>query len=440
MNDKNKKIVIVGLGVTGISCVDYFLSHGIVPQVIDTRKIPPMCTRLDSRIEYYFGGLRADWLEDADLIVVSPGIALSVPALQKAAERGGEIIGDIELFCREINRKRDKKIIAITGVNGKTTVTTLVGQIAKAAGIKTAIGGNIGMPALSLLNADHDLYVLELSSFQLEITHSLHATVATILNVSEDHMDRYPLGIEQYAAAKQRIYRNASYCIINHDDPLTFPNADLCSRCIEFGLLDGDYSLNENYSHLLVKKKPVLATADIKVMGLHNYANVLVALAAADLLAIDRKISLPVIKQFTGLPHRFELVHEYNGVRWIDDSKATNVDSTKAALQSVICDGHLYLLLGGVGKQAKFQPLLPYLQRDNLSIYTFGQDANLLTRLRPQITTKVATMAQAIAQIARKIQSGDVVLLSPACASLDQFKNYIERGEKFRQLAKEFGV
>ena len=435
---QGKKIVIIGLGITGLSCVNYFLAQNVIPKVIDTRSSPSGLEQLDKRVIYHLGNLNTDWLFEADLIIASPGIALSTPELQKAAEFGIEIIGDIELFCREINQQTNKKVIAITGANGKTTVTTLVGDIIKAAGIKVGVGGNIGEPALSLLQQDCDVYVLELSSFQLETTSSLQASVATILNISEDHMDRYPLGLLQYTEAKQRIYHNAKCCVINYDDKLTKPFGKQ-QHCVSFGLNNGDYHLDEKYEHLIAQNQPVLSTKSMKLIGCHNYLNALAALAIADNLQIPRDSSLQTISNFQGLPHRFELVFDNNNVKWINDSKATNVGSTEAALKSVICNGKLFLLLGGDGKSADFTPLIPYLKSRNIEIFCFGRDRDLLANLAPEITTVTLTMSEAIQCIAKKVVANDVVLLSPACASLDQFKNYIERGNLFAQLAKQYG-
>ena len=216
---RGRKVVIIGLGLTGLSCVDFFLAQGVTPRVMDTRVSPPGLDKLPEQVERYTGGLNSDWLLAADLIVASPGMALAHPALTEAAEAGVEIVGDIELFCREAQAP----IVAITGSNGKSTVTTLVGEMARAAGWQVGVGGNIGLPALSLLKSPAQLYVLELSSFQLETTWSLKAAAATILNVTEDHMDRYPLGMQQYRAAKLRIYENARVCVVNADDALALP-------------------------------------------------------------------------------------------------------------------------------------------------------------------------------------------------------------------------
>lgn len=434
---QGKNVVIIGLGITGLSCVDYFLAQNVIPKVIDTRLKPQGLELLDSRIEYHLGDLKLDWLLDADLIIASPGIALSTPQLQQAANQGIEIIGDIELFCREVNKQANKQVVAITGANGKTTVTTLVGDIVKSSGIKVGVGGNIGEPALSLLKQNVDVYVLELSSFQLETTFSLQATVATILNISEDHMDRYPLGLMQYAQAKQRIYHNAKYCVFNHDDKLTIPASNE-QNCVSFGVNKGDYHLDDKCEYLIAQNEVVLSTKEMKLIGRHNYLNALAALAISDRLGIPRASSLATIATFQGLAHRFELVYQQNGVKWINDSKATNVGSTEAALNSVVCQGKLYLLLGGDGKSADFTPLIPYLQNNQIEVFCFGRDRQLLAKLAPSKTTVTETMADAMQLIANKVKVDDVVLLSPACASLDQFKNYIERGNQFAQLAKQY--
>ena len=377
---QGKKVVIIGLGMTGLSCVDFFMARGVTPRVMDTRVAPPGLDKLPESVECHVGGLNDTWLLAADLIVASPGIALAHPSLSAAADAGVEIVGDIELFCREAQAP----IIAITGSNGKSTVTTLVGEMAKAAGINVGVGGNIGLPALMLLDTDRELYVLELSSFQLETTSSLQAVAATILNVTEDHMDRYPLGLQQYRAAKLRIYENAKTCVVNADDALTMPVRGADDRCISFGVDVGDYHLNRQQGEtwLRVKGEKVLNVKEMPLTGQHNYSNAL------------------------------------------------------AALQ---LDGTLYLLLGGDGKSADFTPLKRYLGGDRIRLYCFGRDGAELAELRPEVAVQTETMEQAMRQIAPLVKAGDMVLLSPACASLDQFKNFEQRGEMFARLAKELG-
>ncbi|AJJ01192.1 UDP-N-acetylmuramoylalanine--D-glutamate ligase [Yersinia pseudotuberculosis IP 32953] len=434
---QGKKVVIIGLGLTGLSCVDFFIARGVTPRVMDTRINPPGLDQLPESVEQHVGDLNQEWLLDADLIVVSPGMALAHPALSEAAEAGVEIIGDIELFCRE----NQAPVVAITGSNGKSTVTTLVGEMAKAAGWSVGVGGNIGVPALTLLKQDNQLTVLELSSFQLETTHSLRASAATILNVTEDHTDRYPLGLQQYRAAKLRVYENAKVCIVNADDALTMPVRGADSRCISFGVDVGDYHLNKQQGEiwLRVRGEKVLNTREMKLSGRHNYTNALAALALADAVGIPRASSLKALTTFSGLPHRFQLVLERHGVRWINDSKATNVGSTEAALDGLQVDGTLHLLLGGDGKSADFSGLTRFLQGDRIKVYCFGRDGGQLAALRPDVSQLTETMAQAMALVAKVVLPGDRVLLSPACASLDQFRSFEHRGNEFARLAEELG-
>ncbi|PJZ02750.1 UDP-N-acetylmuramoyl-L-alanine--D-glutamate ligase [Pantoea rodasii] len=432
---RGRKVVIIGLGITGLSCVDFFLAQGVTPRVMDTRVSPPGIDKLPEAVERYVGGINSDWLLASDLIIASPGIALAHPALSEAADAGIEIVGDIELFCREAQAP----IVAITGSNGKSTVTTLVGEMARAAGWQVGVGGNIGLPALTLLKSPAQLYVLELSSFQLETTHSLQAAAATILNVTEDHMDRYPLGMQQYRAAKLRIYENARVCVVNADDGMTMPVRGVDARCVSFGINLGDYHLTQQQGStwLRAQGERVLNTNEMTLVGQHNYTNALAALALADAVNIPRASSLKALTTFSGLPHRFQLVHQANGVRWINDSKATNVGSTEAALNGLQVQGTLWLLLGGDGKAADFSALTRFLQGDNVQLFCFGRDGDALAALRPEIATRTETLQQAMELIAPQVKAGDMVLLSPACASLDQFRNFEQRGDQFAQLAKE---
>ncbi|MBG6245849.1 UDP-N-acetylmuramoyl-L-alanine--D-glutamate ligase [Candidatus Symbiopectobacterium sp. 'North America'] len=437
MDYQGKNVVIIGLGITGLYCVDFFLTRGVTPRVVDTRVSPPGLDKLPTEVDRHLGSLNEDRLLAADLIVASPGIALATPALADAAAAGVEIVGDIELFCREAQAP----IVAITGSNGKSTVTTLVGEMAKAAGWSVGVGGNIGLPALTLLKQPCQLYVLELSSFQLETTSSLRAAAATILNVTEDHTNRYPFGIQQYRAAKLRIYDHAQVCVVNADDALTMPIKGADARYISFGVDVGDYHLNtqQGETWLRVKGERVLNTKEISLVGQHNHTNALAALALADAVGIPRAPALTALTTFTGLPHRFQCVWQRNGVRWINDSKATNVGSTEAALNGLQVKGTLHLLLGGDGKSADFSPLLRYVQGDNIRLYCFGRDGAQLAALRPEIAEQTETMEQTLRVIATRVEPGDLVLLSPACASLDQFKSFEQRGDEFARLAEELG-
>ena len=426
------KVVILGLGKTGLSCVNYFLRQGVTPMVLDTRANPPGRQELPSHVELRCGPLDADLLCQAELIIASPGIALATPALQTAAAAGVEIIGDIELFVREAKAP----IVAITGSNGKSTVTTLVGEMAAEAGIAVGVGGNIGTPALDLLLTPCDLYVLELSSFQLETTHSLQAAVATILNLSEDHLDRYD-GMAGYLAAKQKIYQGARHILINRDDAATLPVQGTVWQ--SFGLDGASYGRVQHQGALwlAVQGEPQLPVAELHIVGAHNQMNALAAMALCDAVQVPRGAQLAVLRRFTGLPHRCQFVREHQGVRWINDSKATNVGSTLAAVAGLAesVQGKLILIAGGQGKGQDFAPLQALLGHGIDVMLCFGQDAELLCALGPQ-TERVADLAAAVARADELTQAGDWVLLAPACASLDMFKNFEERGHCFATLVE----
>lgn len=424
----NKTITIIGLGTTGLSCVDFFKDKQATLRVIDTRVNPAGTDKLPADIPLHKGGLNREWLLSSDLIVISPGLALATPEIQEAIKAGVEIVGDIELFCREAN----VPIIAITGSNGKSTVTSLVAEMAKQAGIKVGMGGNIGVPALSLLNGGFDLYVLELSSFQLETTYSLNAKSATILNVSEDHMDRYDNKLENYRQAKLRIYENAENVIVNGEDPLTFPE-QAGGNVVKFAENHADYTACNG--KLYANGEEVIAIDEMLIKGRHNVMNALAAIALADKAGVLREGIVKALKTYGGLPHRFQAVKTNDGVRWVNDSKATNVGSTVAALHGLEVQGTLYLLLGGDGKSADFSELKPLINKPNIVCYCFGQDGAELAKLSTQ-SVLVETMYQAVEQIRMKLKAGDMVLLSPACASLDQFKNFEHRGEEFAKLAQ----
>ncbi|WP_409421126.1 UDP-N-acetylmuramoyl-L-alanine--D-glutamate ligase [Pseudaeromonas sp. ZJS20] len=426
------KVVIIGLGKTGLSCVAYFLARGQIPTVLDTRAQPPGRDALPSQVPLISGPLDAALLCQADLIVASPGIPLATPALRAAAEAGVEIIGDIELLAREAQAP----VVAITGSNGKSTVTTLVGEMAAEAGWRVGVGGNIGTPALDLLKTPADLYVLELSSFQLETTFSLKPAVATILNLSEDHLDRYD-GMAGYLAAKQRVFLGAQKRLVNRDDVATLPpDGDVwCS----FGLDAAAYGrvMLDGELQLAVAGEPVLPVSDLKIVGAHNQANALAAMALSDAVGIPRAAQLAVLRRFTGLPHRCQFVAEKGGVRWVNDSKATNVGSTLAAVAGVLegVQGRLWLIAGGQGKGQDFAPVGALLGHQVHHMFCYGQDGALLAGLGPQ-TEQVADLAAAVARAAELAVPGDWVLLAPACASLDQFKNFEQRGDCFAELVE----
>lgn len=426
------KVIILGLGKTGLSCVNYFLRRGVIPLVLDTRADPPGAEALAVGVELRCGPLDAQLLAQAELIIASPGIALATPALQVAARAGVEIIGDIELFVREAKAP----IIAITGSNGKSTVTTMVGEMAAEAGLAVGVGGNIGTPALDLLLEPTDLYVLELSSFQLETTHSLCAEAATILNLSEDHMDRYQ-DMADYLAAKQKIYIGAHHIVCNRDDAATTPAVGEVWQ--SFGLDEQAYGrvMREGQFYLSVGGEPELAVSRLHIVGAHNQMNALAAMALCDAVAIPRSAQLAVLERFIGLPHRCQFVREHRGVRWINDSKATNVGSTLAAVAGLAesVAGKLILIAGGQGKGQDFAPLQALLGTQIDHMLCFGQDAQLLCELGPQ-AERVADLAAAVQRAQQLAQPGDWVLLAPACASLDMFKNFEVRGQQFTALVE----
>ncbi len=425
-----KQVVIIGLGKTGLSCVTYFRQRGITPLVMDTRDNPPGKESLPADCRLITGPLDTEILCSASLIVASPGIALATPALQAAQAAGVEIIGDIELFAREAKAP----VVAITGSNGKSTVTTLVGLMAEQAGFRVGVGGNIGTPALDLLLEPADLYVLELSSFQLETTSSLQPAAATILNLSEDHLDRYD-GMAGYLKAKQRIFNHAGHIVINRDDAATIPPEQAYWK--SFGLNSDSYGRvqQDDGLWLSVDGKPVLAVAELNIVGAHNQMNALAAMALADAVNIPQAAQLAVLHSFAGLPHRCQFVREVNGVRWINDSKATNVGSTLAAVAGVSegVKGRLWLLAGGQGKGQDFSPLQPLLAGQIYRMVCFGQDADILMKLADN-TQRVADLDAAVRSVAAEVQPGDWVLLAPACASLDQFRNFEQRGQRFADL------
>lgn len=424
---QGKTVTVIGLGTTGLSCVDFFKKKKANIQVIDTRANPVGADKLDKTIPLHTGGLNSEWLLKSDLIVISPGLALATPEIQQAIQAGVEVVGDVELFCREAKAP----IIAITGSNGKSTVTTLTAEMVKQAGLKVGMGGNIGVPVLSLLDEDYDLFVLELSSFQLETTYSLKAKAATILNISEDHMDRYD-AIADYRNAKLRIYENAENIVVNGEDAQTYPEQAV-KNLIRFAEQNAEYTMRNGV--LYAGDTAIINTNQMLISGRHNEMNALAAMALAEAANVPREGIVKALQTYGGLPHRFQAVATNDGVRWVNDSKATNVGSTIAALNGLSVAGTLYLLLGGDGKAADFSELKPLINKPNIVCYCFGQDGNELAKLSEQ-SVLVETMQEAITAIRPQLKKGDMVLLSPACASLDQFKNFEQRGDVFVSLAQ----
>jgi len=425
-----QRYAVVGLGASGLSCVRFLLQHNIKPLVCDTREHPAGLDALPAELEVVTGGLPQQALLDCDVVLVSPGVALATPELQALAKAGVQLIGDVELFCHYAKAP----IVAITGSNGKSTVTSLVGEMAKQASLNVAVGGNIGVPALDLLDPQVQLYVLELSSFQLETTHSLRAKAATVLNISEDHMDRYA-GLNEYIAAKHKIAHQAEQLIVNLDDPQSWVDDSPASR-ITFSIQQtADFSLSHDQAYLLRGEKILLETSALALVGTHNYANILAALALAEAADIDLDASLCAAKQFAGLAHRCQLVARKNGIAWINDSKATNVGATLAALQGLSGNtGRLWLIVGGDSKEGDLCELKAAFAK-LAGVVAFGKDKQRFVELANNVYLR-DDLESAFAWCAEHAESGDTVLLSPACASLDMYKNFEARGQHFCQLVE----
>ncbi|MGM0570329.1 UDP-N-acetylmuramoyl-L-alanine--D-glutamate ligase [Marinobacter sp.] len=435
----DRRTLVVGLGKTGLSCVRYLTGLGREVAVADSRPRPPGLEQLQQQwpeVEVRTGDFEPDWFSGFNELVVSPGIAVSEPAIAAAAKRGALVRGDIDLFAEAA----DAPIIAITGSNGKTTVTTLVGELALACGVKAAVGGNIGTPALDLLGEKPDVFILELSSFQLETTHELNAEVATVLNVSDDHMDRYPSKMAYYQA-KQRIFRGARNAVVNLDDALSTPMArdTLNFICYGFYRVNPEtFSTREDDEGLWITwgLDNLLNTRELKLAGLHNISNVMAALALGRAAGWPLDTMARAACEFRGLPHRCEPVGMVNGVEFINDSKGTNVGATVAALDSLApgCE-RIVLIAGGDGKGADFSPLARPVAEHCRAVVLIGQDADRIAEaLAGAVPVERGdSMTNAVELAARAAHKGDRVLLSPACASFDMFSGYEDRGNRFRQ-------
>ena len=446
---KPSSAVIVGLGRTGLSCVRYLRARGWRLAVTDTRSEPPQLAALralDAQIPVRLGGLDAGLLDDALCVVVSPGVPLDEPFFAEARRRGLEIVGDIELFARAV----DAPVAGITGTNGKSTVTTLLGRMAARAGVTVRVGGNLGEPALDLLAAADctgetvGLYVLELSSFQLEATHSLDLAAAAVLNVSPDHLDRYA-SVEAYAAAKARIFARTDRAVINLDDPLVAAMPRPGQRTLSFSLraaTGADYAvaIHDGSAWLTRRGEPLLPVSAMRIRGLHNAANALAALALGEALGLPLPAMLGELQAFTGLAHRTQWVAEVAGVTYIDDSKGTNVGATIAAVDGM--EGPLLIIAGGDGKNQEFGPLAAAFRGKVRHTVLIGRDGRQVgAALRGVCSTEYcASLEEAVRAAAVAARPGDTVLLSPACASLDMFRDYTHRGAVFAQAVRELAA
>ncbi len=449
MQLKDKNVLVLGLGDTGLSALRW-LSQ------LPTQSKPARISVADTRAEMntdalkatlpniaiHLGEYQADLLKSVDLIMISPGVPLATPAVQAAIQNGVRVVGDVELFAHY--RSKASKIIAITGTNGKTTVTTLVGELCKAAGLKTIIAGNIGLPVLDTLSMPvPDVYVLELSSYQLETTSTLQADVATVLNVSQDHLDRYNGSEAEYASAKARIYLGCNHQVLNSDDPVslsmrnTQKKVSLVSLSAPKAQNQYGVMLEDNQTWLCQGNHKLLDRSELRLAGTHNVFNALAAVALCHGVGLKTGQFIDALAAFKGLPHRVEFVAELDGVTYYDDSKGTNVGATIAALSGLNQPGsnqQVVLILGGDGKDQDFTPLAEPVSQYARAVVLIGRDADkiaaaLLATNIPQYNA--ADLSEAVT-IARKFaRAGDAVLLSPACASFDMFKNYVHRAEVF---------
>lgn len=433
-----KRIAVVGLGLSGLATVRFLLSQGIKPVVMDTRKQPAGLEQInpDKVDGIYLGELDANRLAQMELIIVSPGISIKHPALRFASLQGAEVIGDIEIFARF----NTLPVVAVTGSNGKSTVTMLAEAMLKQSGIVALAAGNIGLPVLdAIMQPDVAVFILELSSFQLDTTEHLATLASANLNISADHLDRYN-DLAEYAASKQRIYRHSQLAIYNADDALTFPPSSQPSLALSLAASDSGYGVIEYQQQpwLQVAGEALLPLAEMSLFGEHNQFNALAAAALALSAGASREAIAATLRTFKGLAHRCELVANHNGVCWINDSKATNIGATLAALAGLRrgVSGKLILIAGGDAKGADVAELQPALTTDVDQVITLGQDGPAIAALTPN-SIQVKTLQQAVYTAAKLAVAGDMVLLSPACASLDMFKSYADRGEQFANAVRE---
>ena len=440
--DKARRTLVVGLGETGLSVARYLSRQGVSVAIVDSREQPPglarLRTELPDDVALFLGGFHADAFERAEQIVISPGVSMQEPEIAAARARQVPVIGDVELFAQVARAP----VIAVTGSNGKSTVVTLLSAMARQAGLEVRTGGNIGTPALDLIMADEpDLYVLELSSFQLETLQSLQPQAAVVLNISDDHLDRYR-DLQDYAAAKQAVYRHAALQVVNLDDPTAAALADAAQPVTGF---TGQVPAANEYGLLQYQGETWLARGDLRLMpvsavrmaGRHNLMNALAALALGEAAGLPLTAMIETLGEFQGLPHRMQYLVEQHGVRWFNDSKATNVGATLAAIEGV--DGKVVLIAGGDGKGADLSPLADAMLRKGHGAVLIGKDAPLLEAvLQDAVPVMHADdMLQAVQLAAGMAQSGDCVLLSPACASTDMYRNFEERGDVFMQAVRE---
>ncbi len=448
---KGSKVLVLGLGDTGLSLTRWLVRQGAAVRVADSREKPPNAAVIASELPQVTvtgGGFDEDEFRDAEMIAISPGVDRREPLVADAIERGVPVVGDIELFARRLPAIGAPRVIAITGSNGKSTVTTMAGDMCRTAGLQTVVAGNIGLPVLDALTAIEDgeaapqVFVLELSSFQLESTHSLEAAAATMLNLSEDHLDRYD-SLADYAAAKQRIFAGSGLQVLNRDDPSSLGMARPGRAIATFGLgspsHDAEWGVRDARGRRFLAQgaRSLMPLEELPVAGLHNATNALAALALARGLDLPEAPLLEALRRFKGLPHRVQLIMEIGGVTFYDDSKGTNVGATVAALNGMAQE--VVLIAGGDGKGQDFSPLAPAVAAHARAVVLIGRDSDEISRVLDGCGVPVehaGDMREAVERAFQASQPGDAVLLSPACASYDMFRNYVHRAEVFVQAVQ----
>jgi UDP-N-acetylmuramoylalanine--D-glutamate ligase len=428
--------VIFGLGATGLSCARFLHREGRRFTVIDTRSAPPELATLQREmpeVAVFAGDIPEAIVTRGGEWVVSPGIALEDPLVQRAVAAGAEVVGDIDIFMRAARAP----VVGITGSNAKSTVTALLGEMAIEAGLNVGVGGNLGTPALDLLADERELYVLELSSFQLERAGDLGLTVATVLNISPDHLDRHGT-LPRYHQAKHRIFRGCKKAVINRDDPLTLPLLAAAVPVISWRLREpelGGFGLRvvDGVETLCFGFEALMPVTELGIQGRHNVANALAAFALGRAAGLPLDPMVAAAQRFQGLPHRCQLVAEVAGVAFVNDSKGTNVGATVAALEGLSSNGNVVLIAGGVGKGQDFRQLRNALQAHCKALVLIGEAAaEIEAAVGDAVTVVHATdMTNAVARARALAATGDVVLLSPACASFDMFSGYPARGAAF---------
>ncbi len=437
--------LVAGLGITGQSVLRYFERSGESCLAFDTREKldTSLLEKSFPQVDFATVSIPKDWQNKITQIVLSPGIAKTELWVRELVDLGISVVGDIELFARVVT----KPIVAITGSNGKSTVTTQVGEVLNLSGLQAGVGGNIGLPALDLLAPDqpeYDVFVLELSSFQLETTYSLRAEAATVLNISADHMDRYP-SLAVYLQTKMTIFNGSKLAVFSEHRPKKSADNQIKQKLLHFGLDSSECGIKQiqGQACLMLGEKNIMPVASMALQGSHHYLNALATIGLCSEFNVSANIYQQVFAKFIGLPHRTQLVLEKSGIQWVNDSKGTNVGATITALHSIGGElqnqqGKIVLIAGGVGKDADFSELAPVVSTYVSHTILLGQDkAEIAKHLPPQKLTLVENLPEAIRQAILLVQAGDVVLFSPACASFDQFKNYMERGEVFEKLVNE---